>query len=1624
MWNLDLIKWLVNKLDPPPLDSLRPNPPPHTLLAPFGGVTDWYPEPSFRVDATMDLEEKHQVFNAACEELSAAKQKLMLLDSAAEGSLIDSPVPKRVVKGVLQPVAPTIAEQRLARKNELKAHGTLLMALPDKHQLKFNSHKDAKTLMEAIEKRFRGNIKTKKIDVDDLEEMDLRWQMAMLTMQARRFLQNTGRNLGANGPTSMGFDMSKVECYNCHRKGHFARECRSPKDSKRTGAAEPQRRTIPEETANYALMDFSSSNSSSNNELAPSSLYDRFQPSGGYHVVPPPYTGTFMPPKPEDESETKAPQFVPSFVQSYEQVKSPRHSIQLIKTFILAATSASASPKSTISGKRRNRKACFVCKSVDHLIKDCDYHAKKMAQPTQRNYAHRVSAAVPKIMVTRPRYAHLVVTKSKSPIRRHITRSPSLKTSNSPPRVTAAQALVGNPQYALKDKGVIDSGCLRHMTGNMSYLFDFEELNGGYVAFGSNPKGGKISGKGKIKTVDSRGCFSWPLRMRLVPFLRIYHWPRNQLSLKVKVTISDNGTKFKNNDLNQLCGMKGIKRKFSVPRTPQQNGIAERKNMTLIEAAKTMLTDSLLLIPFWAEAVNTACYVQNRVLVTKPYNKTHYELLHGRIPSIDFMRPFGCPVTILNTLDSLGKFKGKVDEGFLVGYSVNSKSFRVFNSRTRIVQETLHVNFLENKPNVAEKAGEEIDQQYVFFPMWSSSSTNPQNNDEDATFDGKEHDFDVKKPESEVILSPSSSAQSRKQDDMTKKEAKGKRLVKSFTGYRDLNAEFEDCSDNSSNEVNAVGSIVPTVGQNSLNCINTFSADDMPELEDITYSDDEDVVGTEADFNNLESSIQSVLFQQQEFTKIIMYHKLLEEGIDYEEFFAPVARIEAIRLFLAYASFMGFMVYQMNVKSAFLYRIVEEEVYVCQPPGFKDPDHPDKVYKVVKALYFLHQAPRAWYETLATYLFENGFQRGTIDQTLFIKKQKGDILLVKKKKDGIFISQDKYAAKILRKFGLTKGKSASTPIDTEKPLLTDPDGEDVDVHTYRLISWQCKKQTVVATLSTEAKYVAAASCCAQVLWIQNQLLDYGYIKYALTVNPNFYVSYIKQFWNTVVIKQDNDVTRDFVELARMGYEKPSTKLTFYKAFFSSQWKFLIHTIMQLMSVKRTFSLAMAFAVICLSIGCDIVAYGEVPIVSQKPSIPFSTPPTPLPQPPQDLPSTSQVHHTLPQSPQVQQPSSPPQAQQQAADFPMSLLQEALDACAALTRRVEHIKSDKRVDTSEDTVMDDASNQGRIIDELDKDDGRQVESQVEIYKIDMDHALKVLSMQEDEPTKVQEVVDVVTTAKLITEVVTAASETATAARVVIRDPEEESTTSSIIPADTKSKDKGKGIMVEEPKPLKKKQQVKMDEEYARKLHAKLNKDIEWDVAIDHVKQKAKEDPAVQRYQAIKRKSQTEAQARRNMIMYLKNVTGFRLDYFKGIILTEKTWRHCGTWLKKGLNLEESKEYTWSSKGQELEATGIMWCAYDNIFNHTADFVSRKKIPTLKVFTRSNAEYSKTLSGRRKFGVDAPMDLKEKHQVFNVAGEELSAAKQKLMLLDSAAEGSLMLLSQVNATNIILMLSRQS
>ncbi|GJX87981.1 putative ribonuclease H-like domain-containing protein [Tanacetum coccineum] len=196
----------------------------------------------------------------------------------------------------------------------------------------------------------------------------------------------------------------------------------------------------------------------------------------------------------------------------------------------------------------------------------------------------------------------------------------------------------------------------------------------------------------------------------------------NLVDKKVKIIRSDNGTEFKNKVMDDFCREKGIKREYSVARTPQQNGVAERRNRTLIEAARTMLADSKLPTTFWAEAVSTACYVQNRVLVVKPHNKTPYELFRGFKPALSFMRPFGCHVTILNTLDSLGKFDGKSDEGFFVSYSLSSKAFRVYNIRTRRIEETYKLVTSDTISNDSAGTSEEISQDCIVMPIWKDTS--------------------------------------------------------------------------------------------------------------------------------------------------------------------------------------------------------------------------------------------------------------------------------------------------------------------------------------------------------------------------------------------------------------------------------------------------------------------------------------------------------------------------------------------------------------------------------------------------------------------------------------------------------------------------------------------------------------------------------------------------------------------------------------------------------------------------------------------------------------------------------------------------------------------------------------
>ncbi|GJV96166.1 putative ribonuclease H-like domain-containing protein [Tanacetum coccineum] len=544
------------------------------------------------------------------------------------------------------------------------------------------------------------------------------------------------------------------------------------------------------------------------------------------------------------------------------------------------------------------------------------------------------------------------------------------------------------------------------------------------------------------------------------------------------------------------------------------NGVAERKNRTLIEAARTMLVDSKLPTTFWAEAVNTACYVLNRVLVIKPHNKIPYELIRGRTPLIDFMKPFGGPVTILNTKDYLGK----------------------------IVKETLNIRFLKNAPNVTGNRPDWLfDVDYLsksmnYVPVVAGNQTDGITGTRDNIVAGKAEK--KTKPEQEYLLIPScttdplisqgpkdseedvgmtpsdvdeseASDKDGKDDQVTRNEFERLLQQEKLTEHPNSTNSFNTVSTPVSTAKPSFTNNDPSSSVNVVEASNAYedhlferfspfkNAFTLPHVLNVTLMDDTGIfdsayndedVGAEADLNNLETTINVIsipttrinkdhpieliirylhsasqtrrmsqqnleeyglvsyinkqrrtnhkdyqnclfacfLFQKEPNKKvrtlvdlpngkrvietkwvfrnkkdergIVVRNKARlvaqgytqEEGINYDKVFAPVARIEEIRLFFAYALFMGFIVYQIDVKSALLYGTIEEEVYVCQPPSFEDPHFPDKVYKVEKALYGLHQAPKAWYETLSTYLIENGFRRGTIDKTLFIKKDKDE----------------------------------------------------------------------------------------------------------------------------------------------------------------------------------------------------------------------------------------------------------------------------------------------------------------------------------------------------------------------------------------------------------------------------------------------------------------------------------------------------------------------------------------------------------------------------------------------------------------------------------------------------------
>nr|GEW57696.1 retrotransposon protein, putative, Ty1-copia subclass [Tanacetum cinerariifolium] len=782
-------------------------------------------------------------------------------------------------------------------------------------------------------------------------------------------------------------------------------------------------------------------------------------------------------------------------------------------------------------GFQFTKKACFVCGSFSHLIKDYDFHDKKMVQKpvlknmekgtgqrevrpvwnktmrinhqkfynSKRNFApttvltkskivpistarqsssraatsvsvaRPINTTAPKPLVNVAKPRQNALQKSHSLSRRPFYQQTTLKNRNLNNKVNTAKVNSVNTakrnrvtstvekqgindvkssacwddlQDASKDQGYFNRGCSRHMTRNISYLTDFKEHDGGYVAFGGGAKGGKIIGKDTIRTATKDETSR--ILKRFITKIE------NLVDKKVKIIRCDNGTEFKNRVMNEFCKEKGIKREYNVARTPQQNGATERKNKTLIEVARTMLADSKLPTTFWAKAVNTSCYVQNRVLVVKPHFKTPYELFKGGGPEWLF------------DIDALSK-------------------------------------------------------SMTYAPVPAGTNSN------DFTSKGASFDVDLDGHNKDKH----GLSQESKCDNQERPNAESSTKTVNTVGP---SINTTNASDNTSSlNINIVSPPVniatPTYADYPIDPL-------MPDLEDTRIFDDaydDRDEGAKADYNNLETVISV-----SPIPSTHMEPKKVTHALD-DESWVEAMQEELLQFKLLNVWTLVDLPHRKRAIgtkwSAFLYGTIKEEVHVSQPPGFVDPEFPDRVYKVEKALYGLHQSPRAWYKTLSTYLLENRFRRGTIDKTLFIKKIKNDILLVQmssigeltfflglqveQQKDGIFLTRYKYVCDILKKFGFSSVKSPSTPMETHKPLSKDATGTNgqptlglwypkdslLELIAYsdsdyaganldrksttggcqflgsRLISWHCKKQTIVANSTTEAKYIAASNCC-------------------------------------------------------------------------------------------------------------------------------------------------------------------------------------------------------------------------------------------------------------------------------------------------------------------------------------------------------------------------------------------------------------------------------------------------------------------------------------------------------------------------------------------------------------------
>ncbi|WVZ70860.1 LOW QUALITY PROTEIN: hypothetical protein U9M48_019494 [Paspalum notatum var. saurae] len=763
-----------------------------------------------------------------------------------------------------------------------------------------------------------------------------------------------------------------------------------------------------------------------------------------------------------------------------------------------------------------------------------------------------------------------------------------------------------------------------------------------------------VSGKWYVLVVvDDFSRFSWVFFMEskdeVFGFVRdLVLRLRNENHKAMRAIRSDNGGEFRNSQFENFCRDLGLEHQFSSPYTPPQNGVVERKNHTLVEMARTMLDEHRTPRRFWAEAVNTACYIANRIFLRAFLGNTSYELRFGRQPNVKHLRAFGCKCFVLKKAGHLDKFESRCLDGIFLGYASNSRAFRVWILEAKQVVETCEVSFDETMPCTTpafEISGDDEQGTPIFedeegvVDVGDAGATAPSRSSCPLSLRARmmKEDPCPRLP----LHSPTASSSER----LAPPRTRG-----AFFSHSAYVASFEpwDVSHALSDP----------------NWVNTMHE----ELENFERNHDLvepppncRPIGTKWVFKNKQGEVGMVVRNK---ARLVAQGFCQKEGIDYEETFAPVAHLEAIRILLAFAASKGYKLQQMEVKSAFLNRFIEEEVYVRQPPGFESARFPDRVYKLRKALYGLKQASRAWYARLKSFLLKSRFVMGSVEKTLFLLSRGGDTMIVqiyvddiifggsshtlvssfaeqmsrefemslmgelqfflglqiKQGPEGTFVHQAKYTRDTLKKFDMGDSKPMTTPMSTNTALDADKDGEAVDQKEFRgmigslrtrrrpgrtfgsrsvfvrvtgrllglltvkryrnslpslvfgtpqrvlgcdhagcridrkstsstcqllgtsLVSWSSRKQASVSLSTTEAEYIAATSCCSQLLWMKATLSDFGlrFGKIPLLVDSTSVISVAK---NPVLHSRTKHIDVRF-HFLRDHYEKEDIDIVY------------------------------------------------------------------------------------------------------------------------------------------------------------------------------------------------------------------------------------------------------------------------------------------------------------------------------------------------------------------------------------------------------------------------------------------------------------------------------------------------